>query len=35
VRLQYDDGVTQVILADQLSVPSPLEPAAAKIQVAD
>jgi hypothetical protein len=35
VRVEYDEGVTQVIFADQLSMPSPLEPAAAKIQVAN
>jgi hypothetical protein len=35
VRVEYDDGRTQVILADQLLMPSPLEPAAAKIQVAN
>jgi hypothetical protein len=33
-RVEYDDGSTQVILADQLLMPSPLDPAAAKIQVA-
>jgi hypothetical protein len=35
VRVEYDEGVTKVIFADQLSMPSPLEPAAAKIQVAN
>jgi hypothetical protein len=34
-RVEYDDGRTQIILADQLLMPSPLEPAAAKIQVAN
>jgi hypothetical protein len=35
VRVEYDDGRTQFIFADELSMPSPLEPAAAKIQVAN
>jgi hypothetical protein len=35
VRVEYDDGSIQVILADELLMPSPLEPAAAKIQVAN
>jgi hypothetical protein len=35
VRVEYDDGSAQVILADQLLMPSPLEPAAARIQVAN
>jgi hypothetical protein len=35
VNVQYEDGTAQVIVADQLSMPSPLEPAAAKIQVAN
>lgn len=35
VKVEYEDGVTRIIVADQLSMPSPLEPAAAKIQVAN
>jgi hypothetical protein len=35
VRVEYEDGTTQVIVADQLLMPSPLEPAVAKIQVAN
>jgi FtsP/CotA-like multicopper oxidase with cupredoxin domain len=35
VRVEYDDGSAQVILADQLLMPPPLEPAAARIQVAN
>jgi hypothetical protein len=35
VKVEYEDGTAQVIVADQLSMPSPLEPAAAKIQVAN
>ena len=35
VRVHYDDGVTQLICADQLSIPLPPEPAAAKLQVAN
>jgi hypothetical protein len=35
VTVQYEDGFTHVILADQLSMPSPLDPASAKIQVAN
>jgi hypothetical protein len=34
VKLEYEDGTTQVIAADQLLMPSPLAPADAKIQVA-
>jgi hypothetical protein len=35
VRVEREDGVIQVILADHLSMLSPIEPAAAKIQVAN
>jgi hypothetical protein len=35
VTVEYQDGFTHVILADQLTMPSPLDPAAAKIQVAN
>jgi hypothetical protein len=35
VRVEYDDGRIGVILADQLSMPSPLEPTAAKTQIAN
>jgi hypothetical protein len=35
VRVEYDDGSAKAILADQLLMPSPLEPAAATIQVAN
>jgi hypothetical protein len=35
VKVEYDDGVTQVILADRLSMPLSLDPTAAKIQVAN
>jgi len=35
VSVEYEDGLTHVILSDRLSMPSPLEPAAAKIQVAN
>jgi len=35
VTVGYEDGFTHVILTDQLSMSSPLEPAAAKIQVAN
>jgi hypothetical protein len=35
VKVEYEDGTTRIIVADQLSIPSPLEPAAAKIQVAN
>ena len=35
VRVEYQDGTTQVIAADQLLMPSPLEPADAKVQVAN
>jgi hypothetical protein len=34
VRVEYDDGSTQVVLADQLSMPSPSD-VAAKIRVAN
>jgi hypothetical protein len=34
VKVKWEDGTTQVIFADQLRLPSPLEPAAAKVQVA-
>jgi hypothetical protein len=34
VKLEYEDGTTQVIAADQLLMPSPLAPTDAKIQVA-
>jgi hypothetical protein len=33
VRVEYDDGGTGMIFADQLSMRSPSVPAAAKIQV--
>jgi hypothetical protein len=33
--VEYDDGPTQVVLAAQLSMPSPSDPVAAKIPVAD
>jgi hypothetical protein len=32
IRVEYDDGSTQVIFADQLLMPSPLDPAAAKFK---
>jgi hypothetical protein len=35
VKVEYEDGTTQVITADHLTMPSPLEPAVAKIQVAN
>ncbi len=35
VNVDYDDGSIQVILADQLLMPSPSDPAAAKVQIAD
>jgi hypothetical protein len=35
VQVEHEDGTTQVIAADQLTMPSPLQPAVAKIQVAD
>jgi hypothetical protein len=35
VSVEYDDGVTQVTFADQLSMPSPSDPTAAKIQIAN
>jgi hypothetical protein len=35
VRVEYEDGWTKLIFSDQLSMPSPLDPAAAKIQVAN
>jgi len=35
VKVKYENGTTQVIVADQLAMPSPLEPTAAKIQVAN
>jgi hypothetical protein len=35
VSVEYDDGRTQFIFADQLSMPSPLDPVAAKIRVAN
>jgi len=33
VRIEYEHGDAYVILSDQLSLPSPLDPGAAKIQV--
>jgi len=33
VRVEYEHGDAYVILSDQLLLPSPLDPAAAKIQV--
>jgi hypothetical protein len=33
--MEYADWTTEVVLADQLLMPSPLDPAAAKIQVAN
>jgi hypothetical protein len=33
VTVEYDKGFTHVILADHLSIPSPLDPASAKIHV--
>ena len=35
VTVEYQDGFTHVILTDQLSMPSPADPVAAKIQVAN
>ena len=35
VRVEYDDGATGMIFADQLSMPSPSVPAAAKVQLAN
>jgi hypothetical protein len=35
VRVECDDGTTQLILADRLLMPSSFEPATAKLQVAD
>jgi hypothetical protein len=35
VRVEYDEGITQVIFADQLLMRSRLEPAAAMSQVAN
>jgi hypothetical protein len=35
VKVEYDDGGTGMIFADQLSMPSPSVPAAAKVQLAN
>ena len=35
VRVQYEDGATHVIIPRDLPIPSPSEPAAAKIRVAN
>jgi hypothetical protein len=35
VKVEYQDGTTQIIVADQLRLSSPLEPAAAGVQVAN
>ena len=34
VTIEHDDGSTQVVVADQLLMPSPLDPAVAKVEVA-
>jgi hypothetical protein len=34
VIIEYESGSTQLVVADQLKMPSPLDPAEAKLQVA-
>jgi hypothetical protein len=35
LKVEHEDGTTQLIVADQLPLPSPVEPAAAKVHVAN
>jgi hypothetical protein len=34
IRIEYEDGSTQVVVADQLKIPSPVQPTEVKLQVA-
>jgi hypothetical protein len=35
ITIEYEDGSTQIIAADELKMPSPLDPSTAKLRVAE